>query len=125
MANDEDYLIVYMFTPNCEHCMEETPKLVKWYNDQKAQGKSREVLGIALDSNVSDPNELANYISKNKIPFPVVWDKSNRSIYKTYYSNITPEIYVVNPDRIIVGKNLHTNQIDTMINRDINKRLDK
>jgi len=123
LANDEDYLIVYMFTPSCEHCIEETPKLVKWYNDQKAQGKSRDVFGIALESNLNDPDELANYISKNKITFPVIWDASNRSIYKTYYSNITPEIYVVNPDRIIVGKNLHTNQIDTMINRDINKRL--
>ena len=120
--NDEDYLVVYLFTPSCEHCLEETPKLVQWYNEQKAQGKSRDVYAIALESNVDDPNELANYIEKNKIPFPVIHDPTSRSIYKTYYVNITPEIYVLNPDRIIVGKNLKTFQIDTMINRDIEKR---
>jgi thiol-disulfide isomerase/thioredoxin len=117
--NDEDYVIVYMFAPSCEHCQEETPKLVKWYNEQKAQGKSRDVYAIALDSNVDDPNELANYIKKNNIPFPVIWDPTSRSIYKTYYVDITPEIYVLNPDRYIVGKNLKTFQIDTMINRDL------
>lgn len=125
MANDEDYLIVYMFAPSCEHCQEETPKMVEWYNKQKREGKSRDVYAIALDSNVDDPNELANYISKTKIPFPVVWDPTNRSIYKTYYVDITPEIYVLNPERKIVGKNLKTFQIDTMINRDIKKRLGK
>jgi len=125
MANDEDYLVVYMFAPSCEHCQEETPKMVEWYHKQKKEGKSRDVYAIALDSNVDDPNELANYISKTKIPFPVVWDPTNRSIYKTYYVDITPEIYVLNPERKIVGKNLKTFQIDTMINRDIKKRLGK
>lgn len=123
MSNDEDYLIVYMFAPSCEHCQEETPKLVEWYNKQKKEGKSRDVYAIALDSNESDPNELANYIAKNNVPFPVVWDPTNRSIYKTYYVDITPEIYVLNPERRIVGKNLKTFQIDTMINRDLKKRL--
>ena len=123
--NDEDYVVVYMFAPSCEHCQEETPKIVKWYNEQKAAGKSRDVYGIALDSNVDDPNELANYINKTNIPFPVIWDPTNRSIYKTYYVDITPEIYVLNPERIIVGKNLKTFQIDTMINRDIENRLGK
>lgn len=121
-ANDEEYVIVYMFAPSCEHCQEETPKLVKWYNEQKAAGKSRDVYGIALDSNVDDPNELANYIKKTNIPFPVIWDPTSRSIYKTYYVDITPEIYVLNPERRIVGKNLKTFQIDTMINRDIRNR---
>ena len=119
---EEDYIIVYLFTPSCEHCLEETPKLVKWYNEQKEKGKSRAVYAIALESNVDDPNELANYIEKNKIPFPVIHDPTSRSIYKTYYVNVTPEIYVLNPERIIVGKNLKTFQIDTMIDRDIEKR---
>jgi len=123
--NDEDYIIVYLFTPDCENCKKETPKLVKWYNEQKAQGKSRDVYAIALESNLEDPNELSDYINKNNIPFTVVWDPTNRSIINTYYVNNTPELYVLNPDRYVVGKNLHTSQLDTMINRDIDKRLGK
>lgn len=121
-ANNEDYLVVYLFSPSCEHCLKETPELVRWYNEQKAQGKSRDVYSIALETN---EKELSDYIKKNNIPFPVIWDPTSRSIFKTYYVNITPEIYVLNPDRIIVGKNLKTFQIDTMINRDIDKRVGK
>ena len=125
MASKADYLIVYMFAPSCEHCQEQTPLLVDWYNKNKAEGKSRDVYAIALDSNVDDPNELANYIAKTKMPFPCVWDPTNRSIYKRYYVDITPEIYVLDPDRKIIAKNLKVFQIDTMIDRDIEKRNGK
>lgn len=120
MASKADYLVVYMFAPSCEHCQEQTPKLVEWYKEWNPKGV--DVYAIALDSNVDDPNELANYIKKTNMPFPVIWDKTNRSIYKTYYVDITPEIYVMNPEREIIAKNLKVFQIETMINRDKEKR---
>ena len=120
MDSKKDYLIVYMFAPSCEHCQEQTPKLVEWYN---GGGKSyADVYAIALDSNEEDPNELANYIYKTQMPFPCVWDQTNRSIYAKYYVDITPEIYVLNPERKIIGKNLKVFQIDTIIDRDKEKR---
>ena len=120
MDSKKDYLIVYMFAPSCEHCQEQTPKLVKWYNEG---GKEyADVFAIALDSNLEDPNELANYIKKTNMPFTCVWDATNRSIYAKYYVDITPEIYIMNPDRTIIAKNLKVFQIDTMIDRDREKR---
>ena len=121
-ASKADYLVVYLFTPSCEHCEVQTPLLVDWYNKNKAEGKSRDVFAIALESNVDDPNELANYIDKTKMPFTCIWDPTNTSIYKTYYVNLTPEIYVLNPEREIIAKNLKVFQIDTMIDRDIESR---
>jgi len=120
MDSKADYLIVYMFSPSCEHCQEQTPKLVEWYHANKAKGV--DIYAIALDTNVDDPNELANYIKKTNMPFPCVWDPTNRSIYAKYYVDITPEIYVLNPERKIVGKNLKVFQIDTIIERDKEKR---
>ena len=120
MDYKSDYIIVYMFTPSCEHCQEQTPKLVEWYN---TKGKNyADVFAIALDSNVDDPNELQNYINKTKMPFPCVWDPTNRSIYAKYYVDITPEIYVLNKERRIIGKNLKVFQIDTIIDRDKEKQ---
>lgn len=116
MESKADYLIVYMFAPSCEHCQEQTPKLVEWYHEWKNKGA--DVYAIALDSNQDDPNELANYIKKTKMPFPCVWDPTNRSIYAKYYVDITPEIYVLNPERKIIGKNLKVFQIETIIDRD-------
>jgi len=77
------------------------------------------VYAIALDTEV---DELQNYINKTGMKFPVVYDPSNRSIYGRYYVDITPEIYVLNKERTIIGKNLKVFQIETVINRDKEKR---
>lgn len=35
MAKTADYVVVYMFNPDCEHCMVETPKLHKYFGKQR------------------------------------------------------------------------------------------
>ncbi len=112
-----DYLIVYMFNPTCEHCMEQTPKLVKWYNENK--NKDIDVFAIALDT---DEEEWKAYIEKSNMNFTNVFDPSNRSIYAKYYVDVTPEVYVLNKEGTIIAKNLKINQIDIMIERDRAKR---
>ncbi|MEO6189399.1 MAG: thioredoxin-like domain-containing protein, partial [Saprospiraceae bacterium] len=54
-----DYLIVYMYNPECEHCQEETPKLHKYYLEHK---DSVDVFAIAIQTN---DEKWKNYINKN------------------------------------------------------------
>jgi thiol-disulfide isomerase/thioredoxin len=110
------YVIVYMFNPTCEHCMIETPKLVRLYQEWKAKGM--EVFAIALDTNDA---EWKAYIAKNGMNWINVFDPTNKAIYAKYFVDITPEIYVLNPDRTIIGKNLKVDQIVTVIERDMRK----
>lgn len=113
-----DYIIVYLYNPTCEHCMEQTPKLVNLYNRYKAEGKSLEVFAIAIDTNDA---EWKDYIAKTGLSQCTnVYDPTNKSIYAKYYVNITPEIYVLNPDRTLIAKNLKVSQIDQVIDRDRN-----
>ncbi len=113
-----DYIVVYLYNPTCEHCMEQTPKLVNLYNQWKSQGKSLDVYAIAIDTNDA---EWKDYIAKNGLSvWSNVHDPTNKSIYAKYYVNITPEVYILNPDRIIIGKNLKVNQIEEVIQRDQN-----
>lgn len=108
-----DYLVVYLFTPSCEHCMEQTPKLIDWYNEWKNKGA--DVYAIAIDT---DEKELGEYVKKTGMPFTYIYDSTNRSIYAKYYVNVTPELYVLNKERKIIGKNLKVFQIETIINQD-------
>ncbi len=110
------YLIVYMYNPDCEHCAVETPKLVNYYHQHHPEV---DVFGIALDT---DHEKWVDYIRKNNMPWVNVYDPTNRAIYGKYFVDITPEIYVLNPDRILIGKNLKVHQIDTIIERDKQKR---
>lgn len=110
------YIVVYMYNPDCEHCAEESPKLVEYYHKRHPEV---DVFGIAIDT---EHQEWVDYIAKNKMPWVNVFDPTNRAIYGKYFVDITPEIYVLNPERILIGKNLKTDQIDIIIERDKKKR---
>lgn len=110
------YILVYMYNPDCEHCQEQTPKLVQFYNEWKNKGV--DVYAIAVDT---EDQPWKDYIAKTGMTFTNVHDPTNRAIYAKYYVDQTPELYVLNPDRTIIGKNLKVNQVETIINRDKNK----
>lgn len=114
------YLIVYLYNPDCEHCQAESPKLVSRYRDWQQQSPPlADVYAIAIDT---EPEEWKAYVAKTGMTWTNVFDPTNRSIYKTYFVNITPEIYVLGPDRKIIAKNLKVEQIDEVIRRDQEKR---
>ncbi|MCB0643244.1 MAG: redoxin domain-containing protein [Phaeodactylibacter sp.] len=110
------YIVVYMYNPDCEHCAEQTPKLVDFYKEWKSKGV--EVYGIAVDT---EDDKWRKYVKDNKMDWINVFDPTNRAIYATYFVDHTPEIYVLNPDRTIIAKNLKVHQIAEMIEKDKEK----
>ncbi|MFT4565805.1 MAG: thiol-disulfide isomerase/thioredoxin [Saprospiraceae bacterium] len=109
----EDYIIVYLYSPDCEHCKEETPKLIKWY--LKSKPFRANVYSIAVKTTDAEWRE---YAASARIPWTNVYDPTNRAIYAKYFVDITPEMYVLNKDRTIIAKNIKTHQLDEVINRD-------
>ncbi len=110
----QPYLIVFMYDTKCEHCQKETPLLRKFIDERKE--KDLGVYAIVLNST---ENEWKEFMVQNRMQdWTNVRDPTNRSIYAKYFVDITPEIYVLNKDRIIIGKNLKVEQIATIIERD-------
>lgn len=109
-----DYVIVFMYSPSCEHCIAESPQMVTFYKEWKNNGV--EVFGIGVET---DQAEWEKFVKDYGLDiFTNVYDPTNKAIYKKYYVDVTPEIYVLNKDRIIIGKNLDVTQIPEIINRD-------
>lgn len=114
----EDYIVVYMYNPDCEHCQEETPKLKQFYDTYKDH--SLGVYAIAIDT---EDNLWRDYVNKVGIQSWVnVHDPTNRSIYGKYFVDVTPELYLINKDRKIIGKNLKTFQVLEMIEKEQEKK---
>jgi len=111
------YIIVFMYNPDCDHCQEETPQLVRFYREWKPKGV--EVYAIAIET---EAVAWKNFIQKNGMNWINVSDPSNRAIYGTYFVDNTPELYVLNPDRTIIAKNLKPTQVAQVIERDMKKR---
>jgi peroxiredoxin len=114
------YVIVFMYNPTCEHCIEETPQLMRYYRQWKSQGLGVQVFAIAIDT---ENAEWKSFINKNGLQEWVnVFDPTNESIYAKYYVDNTPEIYVLNKDRTIIAKNLNPDQVGAVIQRDMEKQ---
>ncbi|MEO0732081.1 MAG: thioredoxin-like domain-containing protein, partial [Bacteroidota bacterium] len=107
------YVAVFMYNPECEHCIEQTPKLTQAYSKLRDQ---LDVYAIALDT---DKEKWQNFVRQYGLtPFTNVFDPTNRTIFKTYYVDNTPELYLLNPDRKIVAKNLKVEQLAEAIRLD-------
>jgi len=109
-------IVVFMFSPNCEHCQKDAPKVQQIYEKWKNRGVN--FYGISLDTNDA---EWKAFVKKNGFTFTNVYDPTNRAIYAKYFVDITPELYVLNKDRIIVGKNLHPEQLEEVFERELKK----
>lgn len=109
-------VVVFMFSPNCEHCQKDSPKVQQMY--QKWKDKGVDFYGIGLDTNT---DEWKAFVRKNGFTFTNVYDPTNRAIYAKYFVDITPELYVLNKDRTIVAKNLHVEQLEEVFEREFKK----
>lgn len=109
-------IVIFMYSPDCEHCQKESPEVEAL--SQKWKGKGVEFFGISLSTT---EEEWKAFLKKNNFSFTNVFDPTNRAIYAKYYVDITPELYVLNKDRIIVAKNLHPNQLEDIFEREFRK----
>lgn len=117
MGLKSPYIIVYLYHTDCEHCQESTPKLAKMYPQLKSRGV--EIFTIAV--NTTDAEWKKFIQTYNMQSFTNVFDPTNRSVYGKYFVDNTPEIYVLNKDRKIIGKNLKVEQINSILDMDQGK----
>ena len=113
----EDFVVVFMYDPDCDHCQKETPLLKEFYGKWKAKGV--EVFAIILNST---DQQWRDFVKKYQTESWInVHDPTNRSIYAKYFVDITPEMYVLNKNRKIIGKNLKAEQLPFIIEQELKK----
>jgi thiol-disulfide isomerase/thioredoxin len=109
-------VVVFMFSPDCEHCQKAAPQIKEIARNWKSRGV--EFFGIGVSTKEED---LKAFVQKSGFDFPVVFDPTNRAIYAKYFVDITPELYILNKERIIVAKNLHAEQLEEVFQRELKK----
>lgn len=112
-----DFKIVYIYTPDCEHCQEETPKLRKIYDEWRDKG-----LSIFSIASMAQRDKWENFRSKYGINWTDVIDPQLESAYQLkYYIDVTPEIYLLDKNNIIIAKNLKPEQLPEVLAKAMNK----
>ncbi len=113
----EPIMIVYIYSPNCSHCQEQTPVLTKLAKEYTGK------VGVYSIVTSTTPEEWAAYANKVGYTWPDVYDpQGDDSKWPLkYHVDNTPEIYVLNKERVFVGKNLHADQLQEVIDRELLK----
>ena len=100
-------LLVFIYSTTCEHCQKEAPELSKLYREWHPKGV--DFYGICADA---DLDAWKAFVKQHGMQFTNVIDPNYESqYYKKYHIDITPEMYVLDKNRIIVGKNLKAEQL--------------
>ncbi|MEZ4963650.1 MAG: DUF5106 domain-containing protein [Saprospiraceae bacterium] len=110
------YIALFFYHAGCDHCKKETPKLVEFYREWKDKGV--EIYAVALGT---EDAEWKAFINEYHMDWINVTDKGVSDIRDKYSFPGTPEIYLLNPDRVIIGKHLRTEYLAWMITNDMEK----
>lgn len=98
---NEPVTIVVFWSHTCGHCKEEIPKIKQMYDTLKQKGV--EIYAVYTGSDVDGWKE---YIRKNKLTWINVVDAYNNATYKKDYNQVkTPEVYMLDANKVIRYKN--------------------
>lgn len=118
----QKYVIVYFYEPTCGFCAKETPKLVALYKTLRTQNV--EVYAVNTDYNRKLWKE---YVQEKGMNWINVWDGVEMKVdgkervfsidskWKDDYDiSSTPRIYLLNAEKIIIGKRIDTDGLKSI-----------
>jgi peroxiredoxin len=114
------FTVLVFWDPSCGHCKKDLPKLQKFYDEWKSRGV--EIFAVCTQREVED---WKKFIREEKLTFihVAVWPEMAKSpekyiyemgvtdieslnIHRTFYISSTPQIYLLDKDKKILGRRL-------------------
>ncbi|HEX7413542.1 MAG TPA: thioredoxin-like domain-containing protein, partial [Bacteroidia bacterium] len=90
--------LLYFWSYDCKHCLEETPKLAAWI-------KKHPEINLVTACVLPDEDEWKEKLKQFKLPGTHVIDTDRKANYmETYSIKGTPQIFVINKDKTIIAK---------------------
>jgi thiol-disulfide isomerase/thioredoxin len=108
------YALVYFFDPDCGHCRMETPKLVSFYNKNKAK-YDLEVYAVSIDTSLV---KMKDYIKEMKMTWITVNGPRTyipETYRNLYYAETTPTLYILDDKKKVIARKLPVEKVDEFL----------
>jgi peroxiredoxin len=114
-----NYTVVVFYDPECVHCRQSTPALKAFYDKNKSRNIQIYAAAIA-----HSPEQWSKYIHEFGLQDWIhVYDYSFRIDFKNEFDVVTtPQIYVLDKDKKIVGRRIPAEQLEAFIDFEERKK---
>jgi peroxiredoxin len=108
------YTILYIYDPDCGHCKKETPKLVSFYEKNKAR-LNLEVFAVCSDSSMVKMKKYIKEMNMNwvNVNGPRTFTKPYNDLYDAV---TTPAMFILDDKKKIIGKKFPCDNLDNFFN---------
>ena len=129
----QKYNLLMFWDPDCGHCKKEMPKMQKLYKELKMLNVDIEIIGIGtnlendkwkkfIKNNNMDWINISDFPDANSNPQKYLYEKrvtdlKSLNFRKTYDIFSTPQIYLLDKDKKIIGKKLDALTFGKLIQR--------
>lgn len=116
--NQYKYTLVNFWASDCPGCIKEMPALIERYKTYHLNGLQI----IAVSMSYDPPNQVIEFIKKNKVPFPVTLDV-DQSISKKFGGiRLTPTTIIINNKGQIIDQiigEINFRKLDDLLKKDL------
>lgn len=106
------YTIVYFYSPDCGHCKDSAPKLVKFYDDFRSKGV--QIYNISIDYEEDKMMKFIHTYKTNKMIN--LWDPKQRYVFRNHFDVYsTPTNYILDSNKRIIAKRIPLEEIDKFL----------
>ena len=136
----QKYNLLIFWDPDCGHCKKQVPKLLKLYHELKEKEVDIEFIGYGTNLENEDWNKfirekkldwlnLSDFPDANENPTKYLFEKKvtdlkSLNFRKTYDIFSTPQVYLVDKDKKIIGKQLDALTVAKMMEHMEDIKLD-
>lgn len=109
-AINKRYTLLFIFDPDCGHCREETPKLVKFYTKNKTR-LDLEVFAVSTDTSMA---KMRDFMKEMKTEWITVnGPRTYVGSYQDLYDAITtPSLFIIDRQKKIIGKKIPVDDLE-------------
>ncbi len=108
---DADFTVLVFWEATCSHCKKEVPALYKIYEDS-LKAKNVQVIAISTLFGKDGKEKWIDFVNKNKLyDWINAWNPYDYKFKEVYDIRSTPQIFVLDKNKKIIGKRLGPDNI--------------